>query len=419
MVFIFNQWLKKSLGIVGDLFLRLFLTNFYKFYLTLKKLAVQAYQPAKSKLAFSFSHRYLVHAVLIAIALIIATVKISAHELNANFGEKTLLASLVNPSEEEFIEEKAIAQENNKIVLSYLGQEVAQTTTRPPTDTDIETEDLEEDVTSLTQGGAAILKPEIGLEPNSPRTRTNIEEYVVQNGDTISGIAANFGISINTVLWANNLTSYSYIRPGEKIKIMPISGLVHTVKKNDTVIKLASYYSANETDIRDWNNLSADAILTVGQDLIVPGGQKPRPVIAPSRLSSLSNFIAPSDIKAPAGGEMLWPVASRRITQYYSWRHHGLDIGAPMGTPIYAAESGVIEIVGWGLGYGNQIVIDHGDGKKTRYGHCSQIYAQKGQAVNKGQAIGAIGSTGWSTGPHLHFEVMIWNNKYNPLNYIR
>lgn len=116
---------------------------------------------------------------------------------------------------------------------------------------------------------------------------------------------------------------------------------------------------------------------------------------------------------------MNWPAGVRKITQYFSWRHTGLDIAGPLGTPIYAADSGTVEIEGWGSGYGNQIVINHGGGKKTRYAHLSKFYVEKGEAVTKGQAIAAMGSTGWSTGSHLHFEVIINGTKYNPLNYIK
>ena len=120
-----------------------------------------------------------------------------------------------------------------------------------------------------------------------------------------------------------------------------------------------------------------------------------------------------------AGNKMNWPTVGHRITQYYTWKHYAVDIANKTGTPIYAADSGEIEVAGWGTGYGNQILIDHGGGKKTRYGHMSKFYVKKGDKVTKGQAIGEMGSTGWSTGPHLHFEVIINGVKQNPLNYIK
>ncbi|PIR93373.1 hypothetical protein COT99_00905, partial [Candidatus Falkowbacteria bacterium CG10_big_fil_rev_8_21_14_0_10_43_10] len=103
----------------------------------------------------------------------------------------------------------------------------------------------------------------------------------------------------------------------------------------------------------------------------------------------------------------------------YNWSHHAVDIANKIGTAIYAADAGTVEYAGWGSGYGNQIVIDHGGGKKTRYAHASKLFVSKGDTIAKGQTIAAMGSTGWSTGPHLHFEVIINGGKLNPLDFIK
>jgi murein DD-endopeptidase MepM/ murein hydrolase activator NlpD len=118
---------------------------------------------------------------------------------------------------------------------------------------------------------------------------------------------------------------------------------------------------------------------------------------------------------------MIWPTPGRRITQYYSWSHQGLDIGDKIGTPLYAADDGVVIIAqgGWNGGYGNTILLDHGGGKRTRYGHASKLFVKVGDEVKKGETIAAMGSTGRSTGPHLHFEVLVNGTRYNPLNYIK
>ncbi len=415
LVLISAKWLKKPFGSIGNFTLNFVLTKFYKIYLIIKKPVAKVYLPARNKLLFPLTHRYFIHFALVVISLLIATVNISAHELgNSNFGENTLLSSLVNPSEEEYIEEKATDKNQPTTVTNYLGEGLAQSTKIPLTD--IETEDLEEDITPLTQGGSAITQPGIGPSSDLPRTRTNIEEYVVQDGDTISGVAAKFGLSVNTVLWANNLTSYGYIKPGQKLTIPPVSGVIVKVAKGDTVEQFAKKYGSDAKDIRDWNNLAENAILTVGQQLILPGGKIPRPQPTYSRLSSLQNFVTPPDVNAGTGGKLFRPV-NGHVSQYFTFRHHAVDIAAPMGTPIYAADDGVIELAGWGSGYGNQLLIDHGD-RKTRYGHLSKILVTKGQAVKRGQVIGLVGSTGWSTGPHLHFEIIIRGVKYNPLPYI-
>jgi murein DD-endopeptidase MepM/ murein hydrolase activator NlpD len=173
----------------------------------------------------------------------------------------------------------------------------------------------------------------------------------------------------------------------------------------------------------DNNKLASASDLKIGQKLLIPGGRKISypAYTAPSvsGLAAIKNFANSPSAKPQAGNKMNWPTVGYRITQYYSWRHTAVDIANKTGTPIYAADSGTIEYAGWGTGYGNQIVINHGGGKKTRYAHLSKFYISKGQEVTKGQAIGAMGSTGWSTGPHLHFEVIINNVKYNPLNYIK
>ena len=116
---------------------------------------------------------------------------------------------------------------------------------------------------------------------------------------------------------------------------------------------------------------------------------------------------------------MKWPTVGHRITQYYSWRHTGLDIANKTGTPLYASEGGTVDYSGWSNGYGYNVLINHGGGKKTRYAHASKLYVKKGDVVSKGEAIAAMGSTGWSTGPHIHFEVIINGVKKNPLNYIK
>ena len=137
-------------------------------------------------------------------------------------------------------------------------------------------------------------------------------------------------------------------------------------------------------------------------------------------ISIIKDFIKTSAPKV-SGNKMAWPTNGHTITQYFSWRHPGVDIANHIGTPVYAADSGVVLIAqgGYNGGYGNTIVIDHGGGKKTRYGHASRLLVKPGQVVEKGEEIMLMGSTGRSTGPHLHFEVIINGAKYNPLSYVR
>lgn len=281
---------------------------------------------------------------------------------------------------------------------------------------------------TFNDGGDLVFKPQIvttGGDSNiSTPQRTEIIYYTVQNGDTVSAIANKFGITVNTILWANNLTAFSLIRLGDKLTILPYSGILYTVKSGDTVTKIAKQYGVEANKILSCNNLEAG--LKIGQKIIVPGAKK---ITASTSSRSQNNYTGLSVIrdliKAPTvkagGGKMAWPTSGHRVTQYFSWRHTGLDIGNKVGTPIYAADSGVVIIAqgGWNGGYGNTIVIDHGGGKKTRYGHMSKLFVKVGDTVEKGENIAAMGSTGRSTGSHLHFEVLINGAKYNPLNYIK
>lgn len=346
---------------------------------------------------------------------------------------QTVMANLV-PSEfndlanEELIEDTATP---NSILTAgeekYLNNScvLEKQTGSLTTDDDLE----QNNQLSFNDEGDVVFKPQIittgggNNNPSSPQ-RTEIIYYTVQNGDTVSAIANKFGITVNTILWANNLTAFSLIRLGDRLTILPYSGILYTVKSGDTVSKIANQYGVEIDKILNCNNLEAG--LKIGQKIIVPGAKK---IVASTSSRSQSNYTGLSVIrdliKSPTvktgSGKMAWPTSGHRITQYFSWRHTGLDIGNKVGTPIYAADDGVVIISqgGWNGGYGNTIVIDHGGGKKTRYGHMSKLFVKVGDTVEKGENIAAMGSTGRSTGPHLHFEVLINGAKYNPLNYIK
>lgn len=251
--------------------------------------------------------------------------------------------------------------------------------------------------------------------------RTDIVEYTVQPGDTISTIAQAFGITVNTILWENNLTSYSYIKPGQELTILPESGVRHRISSGDSLIALAKKYDVSQEDIMVANNIDNANQLRIGQLLMIPGGTQFTTTARSTTTSSTSvaSNSSGDSAKPVYGSKMNWPTQGHTITQYYSWRHNGLDIANKIGTPIYAADAGTIEIAGWNSGgYGNQIVIDHGGGKQTRYAHLSSFGVKVGDTVDKGQYIGGMGSTGRSTGSHLHFEVIIDGKRYNPLNYV-
>jgi len=253
------------------------------------------------------------------------------------------------------------------------------------------------------------------LIENIASEKQEVQTYLVTAGDTLFSIAQKFKISLNTILWANNLNERSTIRPGDKLTILPTSGVLHKIKKGDTLSALAKKYNVTLDKILNYNNLISDEQLSINQLIIVPGGSI-KPVYS-TPPGSIANVLRPSSSERRQGG-FIWPTVSRHITQYYRWGHSAIDIGGKLNSPIYASAGGKITHAGWGTGYGNYIIIDHGNGQKTLYGHMTKLYVKVGDTVAQGETIGGLGSTGWSTGPHLHFEIIINGKKVNPLSYL-
>jgi LysM repeat protein len=234
-----------------------------------------------------------------------------------------------------------------------------------------------------------------------------ISVYVVRPGDTLSIIAEMHGVSINTILWANNLPNAKSVRPGDTLIILPVNGVDHTVVKGDTIKSIAKKYGGEVEEILQFNGLESESSLTVGSTLIIPGGEveaPPAPVVVKSSPKSNPLLGAGGTVKL---GYFINPVPGAIITQgLHGW--NGIDIGAPRGTPVYAAAGGSVIIAragGWNGGYGNYVVITHGNGTQTLYSHLSSVSVSPGQSVSAGETVGAVGNTGKSSGPHLHFEV--------------
>ncbi len=282
------------------------------------------------------------------------------------------------------------------------------------------TDDLapEPSTATITADSTALLKPEVS-NLGAPATRTEPITYVIEAGDTIGSIAEKYGISVNTIMWANKLTARNVLRPGASLKILPTSGIGHKIVRGDTLQSVAKKYNVAINQIQEFNGLAAGAKLTLGQELVIPGA-RPLPPPAPPRRPIEPGIL--DQVIIPSGKGMMWPLASRRVTQYYNFRHHAIDIGAPTGSPVYAADDGIVEIarpIGWNGGYGKMLVINHGGGLSTLYAHNSQLLVKLGERVSKGQALAFSGNTGRSTGPHLHFEVWINRIRQNPLSYVR
>lgn len=240
-----------------------------------------------------------------------------------------------------------------------------------------------------------------------------IIEHTVEDGDTISSVAAKYNLEVNTILWQNNLTKDTKIKPGDKIEILPIDGIRHKVQKGETIYTIAKKYGLDESQAQaivdyPFNEFQDDEnfTLTVGQWLMVPNGVKQDTVapIAPRSVFSLKQ--TPSAGTGSPSGSFIWP-ASGLLTQGYRFYHKAYDIANRGAGSILAADSGTVILAGWPSndGYGNRVVIDHHNGYVTLYAHMSALQVREGQNVTKGSVIGQMGSTGRSTGVHCHFEI--------------
>jgi murein DD-endopeptidase MepM/ murein hydrolase activator NlpD len=277
-------------------------------------------------------------------------------------------------------------------------------------------------------------------DPNTDiptRARATIETYTVVRGDTIFGIAAKFNLKPETILWGNPelVDNVNLLRPGKVLNILPIDGALRVVQPGDTLEKIAQVFHGKVEEIVAFpgNDLDpADPQLKVGQNLIIPGGwretiQWSLPVVSrrgrgPGSSSEPGSCAGP--FAGPSGGfNFIWPANNRYLSgwDYNPNTHPGIDIAAGMGAPIYASETGVVVFSGWSTrGYGNLVIIDHGNGWQTAYAHLSQINYGCGAAIYQGQLLGLSGSTGNSTGAHLHFEMR--NEEFgrvNPWLYLR
>lgn len=386
----------------------------------------QFYRPAKNRLMFLVTNRYVVHATVISVAVVAGVVNLQLTEVRAaagTFGQQSLLYRIVTEEDVEIIEERAqptdiavgtVAPSSNGILTPSVGTAIAPSTG-----------------TAMALGGGSLTL----AAPNTDRSladsvvpRTSTITYTVAEGDTLSTIAQQFGLSLNTVLWANSLTGRSLIKPGMNLAILPVDGVEHTVKSGDTLSTIAKKYNVESDAILAYNNIDG-ASLGVGQELLVPGGtvQAAPPV---TRTVAVRDIFTPAPSGAGGtttldpGARMVWPTDLRYIVRKLSWFHTGWDIdcnGHADGTSTndnYAAMDGVVQYSGAKSGYGLTVEINHGNGLVTRYGHFHTLYVSAGDSVSAGTPLGRCGSTGNSTGTHLHFEVIVNGSFQNPGGYL-
>jgi murein DD-endopeptidase MepM/ murein hydrolase activator NlpD len=261
----------------------------------------------------------------------------------------------------------------------------------------------------VIDGGEALL-PEVGPSTDAPDkvnfSNGQISTYIVRSGDTLAKVADMFDVSVNTILWANDLTKGSALRAGQNLVILPISGVIHTVVAGDSLNSIAKKYGGDIDEIADFNDMKASSKLAVGDKIVIPDGQVSSSIRPSATKSTTSRLI--SSAGGPAyDGYYLKPFIGGHKTQGLHG-YNGVDYGMPVGTPLYASAAGKVIISkssGWNGGYGDYVVIQHPNSTQTVYGHMSSVLVSVGQTVVQGQLIGYSGNTGKSTGPHLHFEI--------------
>ncbi len=283
---------------------------------------------------------------------------------------------------------------------------------------------------NIVDGGA--LMPEEDLQGTDSGVNSyvsssdNIITYTVMEGDTLGKIASQFSISKNTILYANTDIKNNSLKVGQTLVILPVDGVSYTIKKGDTLASIAKAYKADITDISEYNDLSSDKDLKSGEKIIVPGGVVSKKAEVktpkPEKISKIEiktqttskektetvKQASSEDISSGHGitGGYIWPLPKGvgRVSQRLH-DDNAYDFAAPKGTPIYAIEDGAVLIAdgsGYNGGYGLYVVINFADGAQAIFGHMSNVATTAGEEVKKGDIIGYVGSTGRSTGNHVH-----------------
>lgn len=296
-----------------------------------------------------------------------------------------------------------------------------------------------QDQTALTRGihRAAVIHTTIPT-----RARVDVMKYVVEQGDSLFAIAETFGLKPETVLWGNFDTladNPHTLQPGQELNILPVNGTYHEWRDGEILAKVADYYGVDPLEIVQYPGNQIDIYdfdldnpsFSVGQMLIVPGGERETVDYGPPAITRDNPAIAATYGPGHCGtiytgsvgvGIFSWPTAERWLSGYdfNPNIHPAIDIAGSVGNPVWASDNGVVVYAGWSnYGYGNLVVIDHGNGWQTLYAHLNSIHVGCGQSVNQGQGIGGLGTTGNSSGPHLHFEMIYVGVKVNPWNFLQ
>jgi LysM repeat protein len=253
------------------------------------------------------------------------------------------------------------------------------------------------------QDNALLSTGPIGASEVAPQDSTQIRVYTVREGDSLSQVAEMFGVTTNTILWANDLPRATQIRPGDTLVILPVAGVQHKIAAGETLSSIAKKYDGNTDEILSYNQMDDASELNVGDTLIIPGGT----VRSVQARAASAKPVKISGSTAASSAGFVHPVPGGVRTQGIHG-NNGVDFAAGHGTTIRAAAAGEVIVSkssGWNGGYGQYVVIRHNNGSQTLYAHLSQNYVGVGAYVAQGEAVGAMGNTGRSTGTHLHFEV--------------
>ena len=481
----------RFLAPLGRAFLRFVLLPLYTLFILTKIRLEKMVVSARGLVFFLFTNRYVFHAALLLVAVSTIASQFNTRSAYASdTGQDSLLYTLVTQGQDQSIEEPlSIDASSSHRATSYLGATTIQA--MPSIDYDYGNGSVADltipgTVAVLpphTNGGATPAETTQNVDNTSspsdvattpaPQPRTGTENYTVKSGDTVATIARRFDVNVGTIIWANNLSHSASITPGDVLRIPAESGVLHVVKKGETLNQIASAYNVDASEIIRANG--GHTKLSKGEEILVPGATPittqevatneepaptplpPKPVAKPTTVATNVTPTAPEvrtdiplstitnkavdiyqeivhgssedDRNKPADKpvsdttkttKLLWPTDLHTINQYYGWAHTGVDLDGDYTNAIYAADDGVVEEAGWNNGgYGLMVMIDHQNGFKTRYGHSSKLFVQVGDHVKRGQVIAMIGTTGRSTGTHLHFEVYVNGVRTNPLAYIR
>jgi LysM repeat protein len=298
--------------------------------------------------------------------------------------------------------------------MPLLSSAVAMISDRKAVDTDAEIHIADSEAIVADIGVSGTLADVIDV----PTTDT-ISTYIVQSGDSVQSVALRFGVSQNTIRWANNLGKTEVLHVGENLVILPITGVKHKVIKGDTLETIAKKYKADATDIANYNNLDVSDPLIIGDTIIVPDGEIIITKVVTDKKTGKKHSVVVTGTGLKGGisvnhGYYIRPVvlgSGIQKTQGFHTRYNAVDIGAPKGTPIHAMADGTVIVAkpdSWNGGYGGLTIISHANGSQTLYAHQSEIFVKVGDHVSQGQVIGGVGNTGQvhgRTGLHLHFEI--------------